>query len=192
MYQHPGARQAIQKWDSLPHVTFINRIGDEVADDGGCAIGGEFVQVDSKDLFANKKVVIFGLPGAFTPTCSSEQLPKYEEMYEKFKDAGVDEIYCVSVNDGFVMNAWAKQLGVEKVKLLSDGNADFTHGIGMLVNKRHLGFANRSWRYSLFVDNGIVQEAFVEPGFNNEGTDMDPYEVSDPATMLQYIEAENR
>jgi len=113
-------------------------------------------------------------------------------MYEKFKDAGVDEIYCVSVNDGFVMNAWAKQLGVEKVKLLSDGNADFTHGIGMLVNKRHLGFANRSWRYSLFVDNGIVQEAFVEPGFNNEGTDMDPYEVSDPETMLQYIEAENR
>lgn len=192
MYQHPGARKAIDKWDSLPDVEFINRIGDEVVEGGGCAIGGEFVRVKSKELFSNKTVVIFGLPGAFTPTCSSEQLPKYEEMYDRFKAVGVDEVYCVSVNDAFVMNAWATQLGIKKVKLLADGNADFTHGIGLLVNKRHLGFANRSWRYSMYVINGIVNESFIEPGFNHTGSDSDPYEVSDPETILQYIETTKR
>ena len=171
----PGARQSIQKWDMIPSADFVQRVA------------GEFVRQTSDDLFKGKKVVVFSLPGAFTPTCSEQQLPAYEEMYDRFKQAGVDEVYCVSVNDGFVMNAWAKELGVEKVKLLADGNADFTDSMGMLCTKRAKGFANRSWRYSLYAVNGIVQEAFIEPGFNHKDEDDDPYTCTDPETMIQII-----
>jgi peroxiredoxin len=176
----PGARQSIQKWDMIPSADFVQRVA------------GEFVRQTSDDLFKGKKVVVFSLPGAFTPTCSEQQLPAYEEMYDRFKQAGVDEVYCVSVNDGFVMNAWAKELGVEKVKLLADGNADFTDSMGMLCTKRAKGFANRSWRYSLYAVNGIVQEAFIEPGFNHKDEDDDPYTCTDPETMIQIIEADAR
>ena len=176
----PGARQSIQKWDMIPSADFVQRVA------------GEFVRQTSDDLFKGKKVVVFSLPGAFTPTCSEQQLPAYEEMYDRFKQAGVDEVYCVSVNDGFVMNAWAKELGVEKVKLLADGNADFTDSMGMLCTKRAKGFANRSWRYSLYANNGIVQEAFIEPGFNHKDEDDDPYTCTDPETMIQIIEADAR
>lgn len=192
-YQLPGERKAIEKWDTLPgDIIFVLREGDEVGDDGGCALGGAWVKKTSQELFGNKKVVIFGLPGAFTPTCSSEQLPAYEKMYEQFKAEGVDEVYCVSVNDAFVMNAWAKELGCTKVKLLADGNADFTHAIGMLCNKRDKGFANRSWRYAMYVENMIVSESFIEEGYNNEGTDNDPYEMSTPENVNQYIQTLNR
>ena len=176
----PGARQSIQKWDMIPSADFVQRVA------------GEFVRQTSDDLFKGKKVVVFSLPGAFTPTCSEQQLPAYEEMYDRFKQAGVDEVYCVSVNDGFVMNAWAKELGVEEVKLLADGNADFTDSMGMLCTKRAKGFANRSWRYSLYAVNGIVQEAFIEPGFNHKDEDDDPYTCTDPETMIQIIEADAR
>ena len=176
----PGARQKIQKWDMIPDECVVQRMA------------GEFVKQTSNELFNNKKIVLFSLPGAFTPTCSTKQLPAYEEMYDRFKAAGVDEVYCVSVNDGFVMNAWAKDLGIEKVKLLADGNGDFTDSMGMLCTKRNKGFANRSWRYSLYAVNGIVQEAFVEPGFNHKGEDDDPYTCTDPETMIQFIEAEGR
>ena len=176
----PGARQSIQKWDMIPSADFVQRVA------------GEFVRQTSDDLFKGKKVVVFSLPGAFTPTCSTKQLPAYEEMYDRFKQAGVDEVYCVSVNDGFVMNAWAKELGIQKVKLLADGNGDFTDSMGMLCTKRNKGFANRSWRYSLYAVNGIVQEAFVEPGFNHKGEDDDPYTCTDPETMVQFIEADAR
>jgi len=176
----PGARQSIQKWDMIPSADFVQRVA------------GEFVRQTSDDLFKGKKVVVFSLPGAFTPTCSEQQLPAYEEMYDRFKQAGVDEVYCVSVDDGFVMNAWAKELGVEKVKLLADGNADFTDSMGMLCTKRAKGFANRSWRYSLYAVNGIVQEAFIEPGFNHKDEDDDPYTCTDPETMIQIIEADAR
>jgi len=176
----PGARQSIQKWDMIPSADFVQRVA------------GEFVRQTSDDLFKGKKVVVFSLPGAFTPTCSEQQLPAYEEMYDRFKQAGVDEVYCVSVNDGFVMNAWAKELGVEKVKLLADGNADFTDSMGMLCTKRAKGFANRSWRYSLYAVNRIVQEAFIEPGFNHKDEDDDPYTCTDPETMIQIIEADAR
>jgi len=176
----PGARQSIQKWDMIPSADFVQRVA------------GEFVRQTSDDLFKGKKVVVFSLPGAFTPTCSEQQLPAYEEMYDRFKQAGVDEVYCVSVNDGFVMNAWAKELGVEKVKLLADGNADFTDSMGMLCTKRAKGFANRSWRYSLYAVNGIVQGAFIEPGFNHKDEDDDPYTCTDPETMIQIIEADAR
>ena len=192
-YQLPGERKAIEKWDTLPgDINFVLREGDEVGDDGGCALGGAWVKKTSQELFGNKKVVIFGLPGAFTPTCSSEQLPAYEKMYEQFKAEGVDEVYCVSVNDAFVMNAWAKELGCTKVKLLADGNADFTHAIGMLCNKRDKGFANRSWRYAMYIDNMTVNESFIEPGYNNEGSDDDPYVESTPENVIQYIETLNR
>jgi len=192
-YQLPGERKAIEKWDTLPgDINFVLREGDEVGDDGGCALGGAWVKKTSQELFGNKKVVIFGLPGAFTPTCSSEQLPAYEKMYEQFKAEGVDEVYCVSVNDAFVMNAWAKELGCTKVKLLADGNADFTHAIGMLCDKRDKGFANRSWRYAMYIDNMTVNESFIEPGYNNEGSDDDPYVESTPENVIQYIETLNR
>ena len=192
-YQLPGEKKIIEKWASIPAtVNFVLREGDEVGDDGGCAIGGTWVNKSSAELFANKKVVIFGLPGAFTPTCSSEQLPTYEKMYDEFKALGVDEVYCVSVNDAFVMNAWAKELGCTKVKLLADGNADFTHGLGMLCNKKHLGFANRSWRYAMYIENMIVNESFIEPGYNNDGSDNDPYVASTPENVIQYIQTLNR
>ena len=109
-----------------PNVTFAFREGDEMPEGGGCPIGGQFVYKTSKELFGGKRVVIFSLPGAFTPTCSSQQLPGYERLYDEFRAQGIDEIYCVSVNDAFVMNAWAQQLGIKKVKMLPDGNGDFT------------------------------------------------------------------
>jgi peroxiredoxin len=176
----PGARSVIEKWDNIPQADFVQRVA------------GEFVLQHSQDLCKNKKVVIFSLPGAFTPTCSEKQLPGYEEMYDRFKQAGVDEVYCVSVNDGFVMNAWAESLGIKNVKLLADGNADFTDSMGMLCTKRAKGFANRSWRYAIYVVNGIVQQAYIEPGFNHNDEDDDPYTCTDPETMIQHIEAENR
>jgi peroxiredoxin len=125
-----------------PEVTFALRHGDEVPSDGGCPIGGEFVYKTSKELFGGKRVIIFSLPGAFTPTCSSYQLPGFEEKYDEFKAAGIDEIYCISVNDAFVMNEWARQLGIKKVKMLPDGNGDFTRLMGMLVSKSKIGFGN--------------------------------------------------
>ena len=118
--------------------------------------------------------------------------PTFEKMYDEFKAQGVDEVYCLSVNDAFVMNAWAKELGCTKVKLLADGNADFTYAIGMLCDKKHLGFANRSWRYAMYVDNMTVNESFIEPGYNNEGSDDDPYVESTPENVIQYIETLNR
>ena len=135
-----------------------------------------------EDIFKDKKVIIFSLPGAFTPTCSSTHLPRYEELYDTFKSQGIDEIYCVSVNDTFVMNEWAKAQEVEKVKMLPDGNTEFTDHMGMLVAKDDLGFGKRSWRYSMLVDNGQVVKHFIEPDV--EG---DPFEVSDADTMLSFI-----
>ena len=121
---------------------------------------GEFVYRKSNELFDGKRVVIFSLPGAFTPTCSAYQLPGFEEKYEDFIGSGIDAIYCISVNDGFVMNAWAKDQGIEKVQLIPDGNAYFTRSMGQLVMKSNLGFGERSWRYSAVVDNGIIEKLF--------------------------------
>jgi thioredoxin-dependent peroxiredoxin len=158
----------------LPDVNFIFREG------------GEFVTRTTHDLFYGKKVILFGLPGAFTPTCSERQLPVYEELYDKFKVYGVEEIYCVSVNDAFVMNAWAKEQEIQKVKLIPDGNGDFTDGLGMLVDKCNLGFAYRSWRYSALVDNKKIFKLFEEPNKRDNAED-DSYAVSDPHTMLHYL-----
>ena len=147
---------------------------------------GQFITRTSSDLFDNKRVVIFSLPGAFTPTCSAYQLPGFEEKYEEFTALGIDAIYCVSVNDGFVMNAWAQDQSIEKVKLIPDGNAYFTRSMGMLVNKSNLGFGARSWRYAAVVDNGVIEKLFVENG-QRDNADTDPYEATTPEAVFEYV-----
>ena len=151
----------------------------------------EFVNTTTADLFDGKRVVIFSLPGAFTPTCSAYQLPGFEEKYEDFAALGIDAIYCVSVNDGFVMNAWAQDQNIEKVKLIPDGNAYFTRSMGMLVNKSNLGFGDRSWRYAAVVDNGVIQKLFVEDG-QRDNADTDPYEATTPEAVFEYVKTSVR
>jgi len=148
--------------------------------------GGEFITKPSLDLFAGKRVVIFSLPGAFTPTCSAYQLPGFEQQYEEFTQLGIDDIYCISVNDGFVMNAWGNVLGIEKVKLIPDGNAHFTRSMGYLVRKSNLGFGERSWRYAAVVNDGVIEKIFVEEGMC-DNADTDPYEASTPEAVLEYV-----
>ena len=147
---------------------------------------GEWQDVSTIELFKDKKVVLFGLPGAFTPTCSSKQLPGYEESYNKFKDLGIDEVYCISVNDAFVMNAWADAQGIEKVKMIPDGSAEFTRKMGMLVEKDNLGFGMRSWRYAAIFDSGKVLQFFPEPNKEDNCSD-DPYMISKPQHMIKEV-----
>ena len=147
---------------------------------------GEFVTRTTSELFSGKRVVIFSLPGAFTPTCSAYQLPGFEDSYGEFTSLGIDAIYCISVNDGFVMNAWGKDQGIEKVKLIPDGNAYFTRAMGYLVRKSNLGFGERSWRYAAVVNDGIIEKLFVEAG-QKDNADTDPYEESTPEKVLEYL-----
>ena len=149
---------------------------------------GEFVNRTTSELFDGKRVVIFSLPGAFTPTCSAYQLPGFEEKYEEFAALGIDAIYCVSVNDGFVMNAWAQDQNIEKVTLIPDGNAYFTRSMGYLVNKSNLGFGTRSWRYDAVVDNGVIEKLFLEEGMR-DNADSDPYEATTPEAVLEYVKS---
>ena len=148
----------------------------------------EFVTRTTTDLFSGKRVVIFSLPGAFTPTCSAYQLPGFEDNYDEFAALGVDAIYCLAVNDGFVMNAWAKDQGIEKVTLVPDGNAYFTRSMGYLVNKSNLGFGERSWRYAAVVNDGVIEKLFVEEGMR-DNADTDPYEASTPEAVLEYVKS---
>lgn len=169
--------------EKVPHVVFKTRVRDE-------SVGGpnpfRWQDVTTEEIFSGKRVVVFSLPGAFTPTCSSTHLPRYEELYEEIKAQGVDEIYCLSVNDAFVMFQWGKNLGADKVKLLPDGNGEFTRKMGMLVEKSNLGFGMRSWRYSMVVKDGTVEKVFAEPGYS-DNCETDPFEVSDADTMLAYL-----
>jgi len=176
----------IKENDMLPEVQFQYRVGDERPENGSCPIGGKFVTKTTEDLFANKRVVMFSLPGAFTPTCSTYQLPGFEENYDTFKANGIDEIYVVSVNDAFVMNAWAEDLGIKNVKVIPDGNCEFTTKMGMNVAKNNLGFGERSWRYSAVVDNGKVEKLFVEPNKSDNYSE-DPYGETSPENMLNYL-----
>ena len=149
-------------------------------------VGDEFTTINTGEISKGKRIVIFALPGAFTPTCSTQQLPGFEENYGKFQEKGIDEVYCLSVNDSFVMNAWFKDLGIENVKSLPDGARSFTMSIGALCEKNNLGFGFRSWRYAIVVKDGVVENVFSEEGFgNNIATD--PYEVSTPENVLDYI-----
>ena len=176
----------MKTWEVIDH-TFKFRVGDS-DEKGGCTfIGGSWKDVTTKELFENKKVVLFSLPGAFTPTCSGQQLPAYDEAFEKFKELGVDDVYCISVNDAFVMNAWARDLKIKNVKMIPDGCGTFTRSMGMLVNKPAQGFGMRSWRYSALIDNMEVKQFNEEPGYNNFSNDDDPFGVSDAETMIKHL-----
>ena len=148
----------------------------------------EWRDLTTDDIFKGRRVVLFALPGAFTPTCSTSHLPRYEELYDKFKGLGVDEVVCLSINDAFVMYQWGRSQEAERVFLLPDGNGEFTRKMGMLVDKANLGFGMRSWRYSMVVDDGVIEKMFVEDGFE-DNCPADPFEVSDADTMLAYLES---
>ena len=148
---------------------------------------GKWADINTSDLFKNKRVIVFSLPGAFTPVCSEKQLPGFEKNYETLCKLGINEIYCISVNDGFVMNAWADNQRLKKVKFLPDGNADFTRSMGMLVKKEHVGFGMRSWRYCTIINNGFVEKWWQEAGINDSGNDKDPYIETTPENCLKYL-----
>lgn len=149
-------------------------------------VGGEFVTLDTAEQFAGKRVIVFGLPGAFTPTCSTQQLPGFDEKFEEFREKGIDEIYCVSVNDTFVMNSWFESLGIKNVYPLPDGNGEFTHLIGAECSKSNLGFGYRSWRYAIVVNDGVIEKAFIEDGYQ-DNAESDPYEISTPENLLENL-----
>lgn len=174
----------------VPEVTFKTRVRDE-------SIGGDnpfrWQDRTSSEVFGGKRVVVFSLPGAFTPTCSNEQCPGFERHYEDIKGhGGVDEVYCISVNDAFVMYQWSLKLGLRNIKMLPDGNGAFTRQMGMLINKEHLGFGYRSWRYAMVVDDGVIVAWWQEEGLNDLGVDEDPYEQSTPENVLQWVQAHRR
>ncbi len=164
----------------IPKVTFRTRVRDD-------SIGGDnpykWEDRDSQSYFAGRRVILFSLPGAFTPTCSTFQLPDFERLFGDFKEKGIDDIYCLSVNDAYVMNAWGRSQGVDNVKLIPDGSGEFTRKMGMLVAKDNLGFGMRSWRYAAVVDSGVVEQWFEEPGFE-DNCDADPYDLSSPQHIL--------
>ncbi len=168
--------------ETVPDVVFKTRVRDESIKPNPY----RWQDTTTKEIFGGKKVIVFSLPGAFTPTCSSNHLPRYEELYEEFKALGIDEIICISVNDAFVMFKWGKEIGAEKVKLLPDGNGEFTRKMGMLVDKSNVGFGMRSWRYSMLVNDCKIEKIFIEPGFA-DNCPTDPFEVSDADTMLAYL-----
>jgi peroxiredoxin len=167
----------------VPQVTFKTRVRDEAVDGPNPF---RWQDVSSKDVFTGKRIVLFALPGAFTPTCSSTHLPGYEADYESFRQQGVDEVYCLSVNDAFTMFQWGIHTGVQNVKLLPDGSCQFTREMDMLVAKDNLGFGLRSWRYSMLVEDGEIVKVFSEPG-KQDNSPTDPFEVSDSTTLLNYI-----
>jgi|TARA_B110000444_G_scaffold231229_1_gene239039 peroxiredoxin len=146
----------------------------------------DWISEDSEDIFGGKRVVLFALPGAFTPTCSSTHLPGYEANYDEIIEQDVDEVYVLSVNDSFVMNAWLDGLSIQKVKPIADGNGDFSRNMGMLVKKEAVNFGLRSHRYSMVVDNGLIEMIFVEQG-KEDNFAGDPFDVSDATSMLNYL-----
>ena len=167
---------------TVPNVTFPVRIDD---DDSGFTWGS----IDTETVFAGRRVLVFSLPGAFTPTCTMNQLPGFEAYYDQIREYGIDDIYCASVNDTFVMNAWFRELNVEKVKAIPDGTGSFTRQMGFLVDKSAIGFGLRSWRYSAIVENGMIKHLFAEPGLC-DNAETDPFTVSDVYTMLDFINRE--
>lgn len=159
----------------VPAVTFRTRLG------------AEWVDVTSDEIFKGKSVVLFSLPGAFTPTCSSSHVPRYNQLVPQFQANGIDDVICVSVNDAFVMNEWQRSQNAERVTFLPDGNGEFTDKMGLLVGKEDLGFGKRSWRYSMLVRDGVIEKMFIEP--EEPG---DPYGVSDADTMLKYLDPQGK
>jgi peroxiredoxin len=172
-----------QEGKNVPNVIFKTRVRDESVEGPNPY---RWQDVSSDDIFKGKKVVVFALPGAFTPTCSTTHLPGYESSYDEFKGLGVDEVYCLSVNDAFVMFQWGLIQGIKNVKMLPDGSGEFTRAIGMLVKKDNLGFGERSWRYSMYVEDGIIKKIFSEEGLS-DNCETDPFQVSGAVTMINYL-----
>lgn len=170
----------------LPNVTFKTRVRDDSIDGPNPY---RWQDVTTEELFADKRCILFSLPGAFTPTCSTYQLPDFERLFDAFQDCGIDEIYCLSVNDSFVMNAWAKDQGLKNVKVIPDGSGEFTRKMGMLVAKDNLGFGQRSWRYAVIVNDTMIEAKFIEPGFS-DNCETDPYGESAPGNILEYLRNE--
>lgn len=170
---------------TIPKITFKTRVRDE-------SVGGDnpfrWQDVTTDEYFAGKRVVLFSLPGAFTPTCSTYQLPGYENGAADFAAEGIDEIYCMSVNDSFVMNKWAQAQNLKNVKVIPDGSGSFTRLMGMLVLKDPQDFGFRSWRYAAVINDGVVEAWFEEPG-RKDNNDTDPYGVSSPETVLAWLKA---
>jgi len=162
----------------------VNRLTDQVF---YIRENDDWVLKRTQDIFNDKEVVVFGLPGAFTPTCSAFQLPKFEELYDDFKDLGIDEVYCTSVNDSFVMNAWFEQQGITKVKALPDGNGDFARSVNMINDFTNRGFGMRSWRYCMFVENAEIKVRYTEWGEPEACPIQDPFEVSSAEKMLDAL-----
>ena len=167
----------------VPSCTWHTRVRDD-------SIKGDnpyrWQDLTTDEVFKGRKVLVFSLPGAFTPTCSTYQLPDFEEMADKFKEKGIEDIYCISVNDSFVMNKWSKEQGLKNVKVIPDGACSFTRDMGMLVTKDNLGFGLRSWRYAMVVNDGVVEHMFEEPGKSNE-CESDPYGVTAPQNIIKVI-----
>ncbi|OQW69361.1 MAG: peroxiredoxin [Proteobacteria bacterium ST_bin11] len=170
--------------NTIPDVIFKTRVRDE-------SVGGEnpfrWQDVSSDEIFKAKSVVILALPGAYTPTCSNKHLPGFDAKYQELIALGIDEVYCLSVNDAFVMYQWSLHLNIANVKMLPDGNGEFTKGMGMLVTKHNVGFGSRSWRYSMWVEDKKIRQIFSEPGHIDECSD-DPFGVSDVDNMLAYLQ----
>ena len=185
MNSNPQPKLVFSKGRVLPDVTFRTRVRDD-------SIGGDnpyrWQDMTTADYFAGKRVILFSLPGAFTPTCSTFQLPGFEQMAPEFRAMGVDEIYCMSVNDSFVMNAWAKSQNLENVKVIPDGSGTFTREVGMLVDKDNLGFGFRSWRYAMVVNDGTVEVLLRESGLTDNAED-DPYEFTTPESVMNYLKS---
>ena len=173
-YIKRGTIMGLQVGEPIPVLDLPVRVGDE------------FETINTGEIAQGKRIIIFALPGAFTPTCSTYQLPGFEEKFEEFQEKGIDDIYCLSVNDTFVMNAWFKELGIEKVKPLPDGSRGLTASIGANVQKDNLGFGLRSWRYAIVVNDGVIEKVFTEQG-QTDDIDSDPYEVSSPENVLENI-----
>ena len=161
--------------DTLPAGILTEFIETETA---GCTIGPNVFKVE--DLIKGKKIAIFGLPGAFTPTCSAKHVPGYVANYDKLKAKGVDEIWCIAVNDAFVMDAWGRdQKAIGKVRMMADGSADYTKKLGVELDLTARGMGLRMNRFSMLVDNGVVKQLNIEgPG---------KFEVSDADTMLKQV-----
>ena len=169
----------------VPNVTFKKRVRDE-------SIGGDnpfkWVDVETKDIFLGQRVVVFALPGAYTPTCSTYQVPGFVEQHDVIKSHMIDDIYVLSVNDTFVMRKWMLEQNCEgKIQFIPDGNAEFTKGMGMDIDMSVVGFGTRSRRYAMVVDNGVIEKMFVEPDATED--DPDPYGVSSPESVLEYLRA---
>ena len=169
----------------VPHVIFKTRVRDESID-GDNPYRWEHVSSDT--YFQGKIVIIFSLPGAFTPTCSTYQLPDFEKLYPEFTKNGIDAIYCISVNDAFVMNAWGKSQKINNITLIPDGSGEFTRKMGMLVAKDNLGFGMRSWRYAAIINDGYIEAWMEEPGFSDNHEE-DPYGISSPQKILESMKS---